>query len=90
MTGMRATERLLAHVEEQCSIATRWTTDPAAQDALKQIERLVPELRRRGDTLMAREDLRRVVEASEDALIVVDREAIARDLARIETALGGM
>lgn len=35
---MRATERLLEVIGEQCSIATHWTTDPAAKDALKQID----------------------------------------------------
>ena len=89
MTDMRATERLLEFVAEQCAIATNWTTDPAAKDALEQIESAVAELRRRGDTLVRREDLLLLVEASEDALIVTDREAIDAALERMEKALGG-
>ncbi len=90
MTDMRATERLLECIAEQLGIATNWTTDPAARDALEQIEGAVAEMRRRGDTLVRREDLRLLVEASEDALIVTDREAIDAACERLESALGGM
>jgi hypothetical protein len=89
VTDTRATERLLEYIAEQRVIAANWTTDPAAKDALEQIERAVTELQRRGDTLVRREDLRLLVEASEDALIVTDREAIDAALERIESALGG-
>ena len=90
MTDTRATDRLLEFIAEQRAIATNWTTDLAAKDALEQIERAVTELRRRGDTLVRREDLRHLLEALDyyagiDELKATERPA----LERIRNALGG-
>ncbi len=61
MTDTRTSERILDYIDEQRALATHWAPDPAAQDALEEVARAVAELRRRGDTLVSREDLRIVL-----------------------------
>jgi hypothetical protein len=81
MTDVRATERLLEFIGEQ-------TDDPGVLDA-------VAELRRRGDTLVRRDDLRIVSAAANHGRQFgaggdTDYTGFEAALARIERALGGV
>lgn len=80
MTDMRATERLLEVIEER-------SDDP-------EVQKVVTELRRRGDTLVRMHDLRLVAAAAHHGKLHgpiggTDYAAFDAALARVENALGG-
>jgi hypothetical protein len=87
MTDMRATERLLEFHRERRAIATNWTADAAARDALEQIESALAELRRRCDTLINRSDLQLVIETVHRAHLSLG-EHEKRTLSQPDGALG--
>jgi hypothetical protein len=101
---MRATERILEHVSERADEVSEWLSriekgDPGALgDAITDVAKLrldihavqlaIAELRQRGDTLVRKDDLRRVLEwiDTEDPPEPAD---LAKSIERLENALGG-
>lgn len=102
MTDLRASERLLQVIAEQTVEAVNAANFQALSSeqagrmalALDAIETAVAELRRRGDTLVFKDDLRLFLTAARrgrDHLPLGDSEydTLGAALARIESALGG-
>jgi hypothetical protein len=95
---MRATERLLEFVDETARLLEVWLKedgptgiggDVAAQNAVA-IRQALTELRRRGDTLVRRDDLRTALEGSRPEYVTVaEGDAIEAAIDRLEIALGG-
>jgi hypothetical protein len=96
MTDMRATERLLEVIQESADILDEsGLGELGCQQYAERILEAITELRRRGDTLVRREDLRIAVESIElDELswVYMDAEKFApvqEAIARLENAIGG-
>jgi hypothetical protein len=96
VTDMRATERLLEVIEENATAVDAWianghprteTADRATRD-LAALGAALDELRRRGDTLVRRNDLELVVQAVTREQILLGEDE-AQSLARLDGALGG-
>ncbi len=81
---MRATERLLQVVQESASEILQGCEDPAKEAGW--ILEATRELRRRGDTLVRRDDVAAVLPYVDDERPGVDRVA----LERLDTAVGGV
>jgi hypothetical protein len=89
MTDMRATERLLGHIAEQADLIA--TQSPGVAEPATAIHDAVDELRRRGDTLVRRDDLWIILEYadSDEVLLESQRVELKAAFARIQHALGG-
>jgi hypothetical protein len=81
---MRATERLLEEIADEATAIVE-SADQAARHAAKIVEAAL-ELRRRGDTLISREDLRMILRHVDP--LGADA-ALASTLERLERTLGG-
>jgi hypothetical protein len=88
MTDMRATKRLLEAIEEcAAKIAAGSNLSEVYAD---EIVEAITELRRRGDTLVRRDDLRTALEGSRPEYVTVaEGDAIEAAIDRLEIALGG-
>jgi hypothetical protein len=95
---MRADERLLEVIVEQCQIVGQElalgndSNRATAEKALREIGMAAGEMRRRGDTLVRRDDLRKAVEAMEWVEKRIASEPNAVRIAateRLNIALGG-
>jgi hypothetical protein len=86
MTDTRATERLLEYIGEQALAAySELPTDSDAQHQTDEVMNAIAELKRRGDTLVRREDLR-VILRHVDPL--GDDPAVAPALERLTHLVG--
>jgi hypothetical protein len=86
MTDMRATKRLLEAIEEcAAKIAAGSNLSEVYAD---EIVEAITELRRRGDTLVRRDDLRDVLDVAVNGWDRID-ERFAERINRLEIALGG-
>jgi hypothetical protein len=93
MTDMRATARLLEVVEQAAEELSKDVT-PDLRSRVAVIENTATELRRRGDTLVRREDLRLIAAAANHGRQYgpagTDYTGFDAALERIEGALGGV
>lgn len=94
MTDMRATERLLEVIEEKCADAERYSqTENAYIDVptiMGEIREVLTELRRRGDTLVRRDDLAVVIEDITGFNgRLADQDRFEQAYQRLENAIGG-
>ncbi|MEP6893144.1 MAG: hypothetical protein ABI927_05125 [Gaiellaceae bacterium] len=89
MTDLRATERLLEHITEQADLIA--AQSPGVAEPATAIHDAIDELRRRGDTLVRREDLRFVLGALTEGSAGDPHDfAPMHDvITRLDAALGG-
>jgi hypothetical protein len=100
---MRADERLLEVIVEQCQIVGQElalgndSNRATAEKALREIGMAAGEMRRRGDTLVRRDDLRRVLRTADydmddpafEDMTDDDHRRWSEAYGRLEIALGG-